>query len=1145
MSADPGSSQDTPKFTTGGRWRWEPPTAAELQAMMPGYTIERLLGRGGMGAVYKGIQVSLERPVAIKILPPGLDLEDASFTARFKNEAKLMAKLLHPAIVAVFDFGQTSAGQLFIVMEHVDGTDISRMIAQQGHLSPEHALAIAAHVCDALTAAHELGIVHRDIKPANVLISRQGQVKVADFGLAKIEVPGQHGLTKTGTAMGTPDFVAPEALITGTHIDGRADLYSVGVMLYQMLTGEVPRGSWKPATQRVAGIDPRFDAIVLKAMQQDREERYQSSSELRRDLDVILTVPLVQSEACETTATASSHPPAAPTQHRELKQPGEGIHVSVKPSKSQAPIVIGFVAAAAIAVGTFVFFNGSKPDVARYSKAENQLPPDAQTAVLESQVTPKPELPSSVKTEPPKIAQSTPVPTTPAPTPPTTAATKAETKPVAVPMPDPVVTAPAVAPTPVSTAAPRATTELDQRLAALETAFQAAAERDAGATFKASMSALDKSYLGALDRALAAATQGGKLEEALVLRGEKQRVEQGGGVPSEVDEGAQVAGKASDALKNLRKTYHRTMAQHETTKVKSLQPLYDKYDQALAALQTELTKANKLDDAMRVKVTREQLASTRSGLQPPGASPVASTPSGPAPPAPGPAAGGNATAFTNSLGMQFVPVPGTEILMCVHETRRKDYAVFAAETPGFISSGPRGEWMRQQSNGIPVGDKDDHPVVAVSWDDAKAFCAWLSKRDGRDYRLPYDKEWSVAVELREKAVNALPVQLDQKRSDEYPWGNRWPPLKGAGNYADSKLKELVSSQIVIDGYTDGFATTAPVMSFKPNKHGLFDLGGNVWEWCEDWYDDAGTERVMRGGSWNFTDRSQMLSSYRLHNPPDTRDPNRGFRIVAETRSPRAEVSPAVPAPVPATATKSDYTNSLGMQFVKVPGTKVLFCIHETRRQDYAAYAADVAGVDTTWMNVRRGDIPCGHEDSHPVVGVGWEDARAYCQWLARKEGKTYRLPTDHEWSFAVGIGREEKRTKDTTPESLNQKVAGMYPWGGDYPPRTRDQAGNYSDMEWKNKFFAQSFIADYTDGFATTSPVMCFKPNKLGLYDMGGNVWEWVEDFWNAAKNEWVLRGASYANFDSMGLLSSSRHHSGSEARNDRNGFRIVLEVTD
>jgi serine/threonine protein kinase len=428
------TSETPPPRTTGGGFRWEPPSAAELQAMMPGYTIEKILGRGGMGAVYKGVQTNLDRTVAIKILPPGVEKEDPSFAERFKNEAKLMAKLLHPAVVAVFDFGLNSGGQLYIAMEYVDGTDVAQMISTQKKLPPDHALAITAHVCDALTAAHELGIVHRDIKPANVLINMKGQVKVADFGLAKIEEPGSHGLTKTGYAMGTPDFVAPEALMLGTAIDGRADVYAVGVMLYQMLTGNIPRGAFKPASVLVPALDRRYDPIIQKAMQHDREERHQSAAELRRELDVILTVPLVQNNAPAGAAaaipaaqvaqvpaqrSAAQKPVGKPPQQSKgsagtparnsppggaaAKKPeaDKSVRTPLSPAKSKTPLFAGLGIAAVLGIGAFVMFSGGK-----------KTPPTAVGASA------PPSKPASVASSPPKPATSTPPtpkPTTPAP----------------------------------------------------------------------------------------------------------------------------------------------------------------------------------------------------------------------------------------------------------------------------------------------------------------------------------------------------------------------------------------------------------------------------------------------------------------------------------------------------------------------------------------------------------------------------------------------------------------------------------------------------------------------------------------------------------------------------------------------------------
>ncbi|MBX7211756.1 MAG: serine/threonine protein kinase [Verrucomicrobiaceae bacterium] len=380
----PGQTPAGFQRASDGGFKWLPPSSEALGKLLPQYQVDALVGRGGMGAVYKGKQKALDRPVAIKILPPEVDDEDATYTERFKNEAKIMARLSHPAIVPVYDFGELADPPLlYFIMEFIDGTDVHQMIAAQGRLPPEHALAITAHVCDALKYAHEHGVVHRDIKPSNVLINMEGQVKVADFGLAKVDEPGSTAVTKAGVAMGTPDYVAPEALVMGTQVDARADIYAVGVMLYHMLTGEVPRGAFDLPSKRL-GTDPRFDAIITKAMKMNRDERYQSSAELRRDLDVILRTPMVQAggqssaaipkaavvperrpgvakparpekEAAKGNAKAGANPPPA---GRAGATPG--LRPERAPAKSKAPLFIGIGAAAAVVVGAFVMMGGKK-----------------------------------------------------------------------------------------------------------------------------------------------------------------------------------------------------------------------------------------------------------------------------------------------------------------------------------------------------------------------------------------------------------------------------------------------------------------------------------------------------------------------------------------------------------------------------------------------------------------------------------------------------------------------------------------------------------------------------------------------------------------------------------------------------------------
>ncbi len=221
-----------------------------------------------------------------------------------------------------------------------------------------------------------------------------------------------------------------------------------------------------------------------------------------------------------------------------------------------------------------------------------------------------------------------------------------------------------------------------------------------------------------------------------------------------------------------------------------------------------------------------------------------------------------------------------------------------------------------------------------------------------------------------------------------------------------------------------------------------------------------------------------------------------------------------------------FTNSLGMAFVAVPGTEILMCIHETRNADYAAYAASTPGVDGTWKKMMAlKSSP--DDDNKPVNGVSYADAAAFCQWLSKKEGRAHRLPTDVEWSAAVGIDKKEKRTQTTTPEDLSEQLTDEFPWGGGYPPQTSDQCGNYR-------------IEGCSDQYGFTAPVMSFKPNSLGIYDLGGNVWEWVEDWFNGAKQRRTSRGNAWHATARNRVLSSARENRPPDARDNDHGIRVV-----
>ena len=266
-----------------------PPSLAEMAQKFPQLEILELLGKGGMGAVYKARQPGLDRLVAVKILPPEVG-QDPAFAERFTREARALARLSHPNIVAVYDFGN-AAGLYYFIIEFVDGVNLREAI-RSGSVNPKETLAIIPQICDALQFAHDEGIVHRDIKPENVLIDKRGRVKIADFGLAKLmgQETIERNLTGTHQVMGTLRYMAPEQMEGSHTVDHRADIYSLGVVFYELLTGEVPLGRFAPPSKKVQ-IDVRLDEIVLRALEREPQQRYQHASELKTSVDQVTATP--------------------------------------------------------------------------------------------------------------------------------------------------------------------------------------------------------------------------------------------------------------------------------------------------------------------------------------------------------------------------------------------------------------------------------------------------------------------------------------------------------------------------------------------------------------------------------------------------------------------------------------------------------------------------------------------------------------------------------------------------------------------------------------------------------------------------------------------------------------------------------------
>ncbi|HMJ89115.1 MAG TPA: protein kinase, partial [Candidatus Acidoferrum sp.] len=266
-----------------------PPPIEEVRKLFPQLEIVSLLGAGGMGAVYKARQSALDRWVALKVLPAE-NSSGVNFAERFNREARALAKLSHPNIVTVHEFGQVGTLHFFI-MEFVDGTNL-RQLEQSGRFSSREALQVIPQICDALQYAHDEGVVHRDIKPENVLIDRKGRVKIADFGLAKImgADPNAQRLTMEGQVMGTPHYMAPEQVEKPLSVDHRADIYALGVVFYEMLTGDLPLGKFPPPSRKFQ-LDIRLDDVVLRALENDPALRYQNASEVKSQVETIAGSP--------------------------------------------------------------------------------------------------------------------------------------------------------------------------------------------------------------------------------------------------------------------------------------------------------------------------------------------------------------------------------------------------------------------------------------------------------------------------------------------------------------------------------------------------------------------------------------------------------------------------------------------------------------------------------------------------------------------------------------------------------------------------------------------------------------------------------------------------------------------------------------
>jgi serine/threonine protein kinase/formylglycine-generating enzyme required for sulfatase activity len=1166
---------------TSGR-NWLPPSPEELRQLLSEYEITSFLGCGGMGAVYRGTQINLDREVAIKILPPALDEDDgdhANYAERFKNEARAMAKLSHPGIVSVYDFGETAGGMLHIVMEFIEGTDVRKMVSEQGRLHSAHALAVTAHVCDALQYAHDRNIVHRDIKPANIMVGYDGAVKVADFGLAKMSKAGESGLTRSGVAMGTLHYMAPEALMLGSSVDHRADIYAVGVMLYYMLTGKLPQGMFELPSLQIPGLDPRYDKIIAKALRDDRDIRYQSAAELRQDLDGILTQPVVKVEPGAKAAPAAL--PTAVRPRREGAPPPSPRHIEVRVEKRGSPLLW----AAVVVLGGFAAWPLLK-------KTETTASVQPQPAELTKVADLKPAASTTLSVTPPQV--------TPASSPPTT-----------VPPPSGM-----------------------NRTTALPTGvWKNLLEGNPGDVFDfetGSASSLVLEPGGNPQQRHFRATADVFAQAKPLLNDCAIRARFGPGwsrVPSYLvvrfqQKGRYISCSLYDFWHALRKVYQGNNGQ--TTYVD------------FAKKQTGVPFPRDVAYDLELKVTGSHYTVLKDGQI------IVEGDDGTYPEG---RIGFRMEKGAVIEMLEFMPLENAEASPAAPVANQDGWRSLLDEKPEIIArmgiSQPDGDgWRTMQRGFAPLLEADNAAVrirtrtniilvagwnekisssgkhgirTHVSWDNArtKLWSQWITGASGNDGQIRPDKyddagsgkpltapsHQEYKLELRSYGghVTILVNDLIERELGNVSLPGKWlaienlggvngrgefkslewRPLDAQGNPLSSEPPAIAIPQAEKQRLTARYqaaiaqqvtpAVAAYARSIIPSYNNALDRAAKSPGVSSNDVAalKAEIQRLNATSTVPETDATgtpqaiaALRTTYRKAVESFRAEKTAPLKAIYEQQlkelgsaSKTSVIATPPTAANPGVTPATPFTNSLGMKFVPVPVTlagggtsTVLFSIWETRVQDYERFVKE---QNLNWQkNASQTDV------THPAVRVSWTNANAFCAWLTQKERRSgviqntqeYRLPTDYEWSCAAGIGRLEDSAQ--LPVDKHDKHPGEHPWGTAWPPPAK--AGNYLGMESPNTSGSPqdpNLLANngYDDGFRGTAPVGSFTPNAFGIYDLGGNAWEWCADWYDARQQTRVGRGSSHDVGLRRFISSTYRLNSMPDEFRSASGFRVVL----
>jgi len=920
------------------------------------YTLEAVAGRGGMGVVWRARDERLERPVALKFLPEVV-AADHEAVRELLRETRRCLDLTHPNIVRVHDLVQDDQ-MAAIAMEFIDGESLAKRkaAAPGGRLALEDLAPLAAQLCAALAYAHGAAkVVHRDLKPANLLVTRDGQLKVTDFGIARSLSDTHTRLTgRTGDTSGTLLYMSPQQLV-GADPSAADDIYSLGATLYELLTGKPPFHSGDvtlqirelappPLNARLAAlgaapVPPAWEKAILACLAKEPKDRPPSAAEVAARLGL--------------TAAGDRRP----AKGQVAGVPPASVGTATPPSpKSKVSLYAGLAVAVLLLAALGGWYFG------RYQPEQRHLAAEQSRVAAEKRVAEEKRRTDEKRAADERVRQA--------------AAQKLQAEEQArrealgwvngLPLAAPDAEIAAVGEKIdhyAQTAPAEGATEVRAAFEKQRSLIQAERERvrlanargglivkttPPGAEVQLGSLLLDQKTPVALKawelgkypvvvrlpgyeeerrEVVVKENQIAELEVALVRSTGTLNVSSApAGLPVDIVE-RPAAPRGSESAAATRQaattpatltlptgdyalTFHRagwpdqqqmvTVGRQQTaeatasfaggTVAVSSTPAGAEVwagETRLGVTPLELADRPPGELALQFRLKDFRPAEARTVVTPGARSEVSATlarlvvqPSLGQP-------------WENTLGMKFVPVRGTSTLMCIWETRVQDFTAFVQATGYAAEAGVfsnRGNGWKQQGDtwrSPGFAQWPSYPVCAVNWDDAVAFCRWLTTAErtagrlgpGQEYRLPTDAEWSLAAGLGEEQ-SGTPREKSGGVPGVYPWGTQWPPPPGAGNYADESARRgRYEGYLSIAGYNDGYDATAPVGSFTANAFGIYDLGGNVWEWCSDYYNGTSGDRVVRGASFLNRLPENLLTSYRGRRPPTYRGVDVGFRCV--------------------------------------------------------------------------------------------------------------------------------------------------------------------------------------------------------------------------------------------------------------------------